>query len=223
MAGWGEFITAFVVFFASHAIPVRPPVKSMIVRAIGTRRFLIGYSILSTLILIWLIAAAGRAPFVAIWDAPFWMRHLTLCLMFITVGLFTLTVGRPNPFSFGGRNNDAFDPVTSGLIGRLRHPLLICLATWAFAHLLPNGDLAHVILFGVFGGFALLGGKIINRRKKRQMGAQYDVLLDSARRTPIWPISGSSRQFCIRFGIAILLYAGLIVLHGQIIGVAVLF
>ena len=36
--------------------------------------------------------------------------------------------------------------------------------------LVPNGDLAHVILFGTFAGFALLGQRLIDRRKRREMG-----------------------------------------------------
>src|SRR5207248_1720704 len=46
----------------------------------------------------------------------------------------------------------------------------VALALWAFAHLIPNGDLSHVILFGGFGAFAVIGMPTIDRRKRREWG-----------------------------------------------------
>ncbi|MCB1349216.1 MAG: NnrU family protein, partial [Maritimibacter sp.] len=42
--GWGEYILAFAVFFASHALPVRPAIKARIVARIGARGFSLAYS-----------------------------------------------------------------------------------------------------------------------------------------------------------------------------------
>jgi uncharacterized membrane protein len=47
-------------------------------------------------------------------------------------------------------------------------PLL--LALWSGAHVAPNGDVAHVVLFGLFAGFALAGMGMADRRKRRLMG-----------------------------------------------------
>ncbi len=80
MSGWGEFISAFAVFLLSHAIPVRPAVKGWVVARIGARGFTIGYSVLSTAILVWLIGAAGRAPFVVVWGCAGVGRLCSLCL-----------------------------------------------------------------------------------------------------------------------------------------------
>ncbi len=82
----------------------------------------------------------------------------------------------PNPFSFGSARNAAFDPARPGIVRLHRHPLLLALALWAGAHVMPNGDLAHVILFVTFSGFAVLGARPIDRRKQRDMGKDWDAL-----------------------------------------------
>ncbi|SEW12979.1 Uncharacterized membrane protein [Aliiroseovarius sediminilitoris] len=214
MIGWGGYILAFTVFFLTHSIPVRPAVKSRLVKAFGPRGFTAAYSALSIAVLALVIVAAGRAPFVGLWDWAPWQNHVTLTVMFLVCVIAALAIGRPNPLSFGGANNDRFDPHHPGLIGWMRHPLLVALFLWALGHMIPNGNLAHVILFGVFAGFALLGMRIIDRRKKRVMGqAQWARLADTRRGITV------TKNGLIRIAAAVAVYALLLSLHGPIIGV----
>jgi uncharacterized membrane protein len=224
MNGWGSFIFAFVAFFLSHAIPVRPPVKPWIVARIGTRGFGIAYSLLSFGILAWLIIAAYQAPYILLWPTQVWMHHVTLTIMFFVCLLLSASIVRPNPFSVGGAHNDRFDPAHPGIVRLTRHPFLLALALWAFAHFLSNGDLAHVILFGAFGGFALLGGKMIDRRTRRQMttkGFDFDALRIATRAGSIWPVRESVPTVILRLFLGLLLYMLLLSLHGPVIGVYV--
>ncbi|WP_368487276.1 NnrU family protein [Celeribacter sp. HF31] len=224
MMVWTEFIGAMAVFFLSHAVPVRPKVKPWLVRHLGARGFSLIYSILSLMILIWLIVAAGRAPFVPLWEFGAAGRHTALTLMLIACLVLALGIARPNPFSFGGAQNDRFDPAHPGIVRLTRHPLLLALALWGGAHVLANGDLAHVVLFAPLAGFAVLGGKMITRRKRREMGAEYDRLWAETRALPIsrllWPPSGT---VVLRLLAGFLLYGGLILAHGPVIGVNPLF
>jgi uncharacterized membrane protein len=213
MTGWAEFIAAFVVFFASHVIPIRPGVKGPIVARIGARGFTTLYAILSTVILIWLIVAAGRAPQVMLWEWALWQIHIPLSAMLPATLLITMSLGRPNPLSFGGLHNERFDPDHPGIVGWVRHPLLAALAIWAGAHMVPNGDLAHVILFGLFFGFALLGMRIIDKRKRRLM-PEWQRLTKTARRIEITP--GGLVRFAVGCGI----YGLLLWLHTPVIGVS---
>lgn len=214
MTGWVEYGLAFIAFFLTHSIPVRPAVKSRLVQMLGGRGFTIAYSTLSTAVLAWVIVAAGRAPFVGLWDWAPWQNHVTLTVMLLVCLIAALAIGRPNPLSFGGANNDRFDPNHPGLIGWMRHPLLVALFLWAFGHMIPNGNLAHVILFVVFGGFALLGMWIIDRRQNRLLGAdQWAALADTRREIMV------TRGGLLRVAIAILVYALLLTLHGPVIGV----
>lgn len=83
-----------------------------------------------------------------LWSWEPWHNHLVLAIMAMVCVILALAVGRPNLFSFGGAINAAFDPARPGIVGWLRHPLLVALAMWAGAHAFANGTLAHVIMFG---------------------------------------------------------------------------
>ncbi|MEM8822208.1 MAG: NnrU family protein [Pseudomonadota bacterium] len=216
---WSGFSLALIAFFTSHSIPVRPPVKAWLVRRLGRRGFSLAYSALSLAMLIWLIRAADRAPHLELWLWAPWQPLVPLVVMLPVCLIIALTIARPNPFSFGGAGNDQFDPTQPGLVRWSRHPLLLALALWSGSHLVPNGDLAHAILFGLFGGFALFGMQIIDRRKRREMGARWQVLQDKMAVAPLvpgWP----SWETGVRLAAGVVLYAGLIGVHAMLFGVS---
>lgn len=217
--GWFEFALAYVVFFLSHSVPVRPPLKPWLQARLGASGFTLAYSALSLAVLAWLIAAAGRAPHVTLWDWAPWQGHVPLIVMGPVCVILALSIGRPNPFSFGGAHNDLFDPARPGIVRWSRHPLLAALALWAAAHILPNGDLAHVILFGTFAAFAVLGGRLIDRRKRREMGADWQRLHLVVEGTPLlsWRWSG---DIPARLVAAAFLYATLLWVHPVLFGVS---
>ncbi|MBR9652944.1 NnrU family protein [Thalassovita aquimarina] len=218
--GWLEFIAAFAGFFLSHSLPIRPAVKSRIVAVLGPRGFTIAYSILSLAVLYWLLTAAGRAPTVTLWDWAPWQNHVPLIAMGMVCILLALTIARPNPFSFGGAHNDRFSPDHPGLIRWTRHPILAAFAIWALAHIVPNGDLAHVILFGAFAGFSLLGMRLIDRRKRREMGAEWERQRQALRSGPLFHSPASLPEAALRAILGILTYAALLRLHPLIFGVS---
>jgi hypothetical protein len=123
------------------------------------------------------------------------------------------SIARPNPFSFGGAGNDRFDQRQPGIVRWSPHPLLLALALWAAAHVVPNGDQAHVILFGTFTAFAILGDRLIDRRKRREIWAEWQRLRAAVAGAPIlsrrasgapwpgsWPVLRSMARFlgCIQ-------------------------
>ncbi len=219
MAGWGGFALAFAVFFLSHSVPIRPPLRPVLERALGRRGFAAAYSALSVAVLGWLIVAAGRAPAVLLWPRLPWQTHAALALMLAACLLAALAIGRPNPFSFGGGDAARFDPARPGIVRIVRHPLLAALALWALAHLLANGELAHVILFGVFGGFALLGMRLIDRRRRRERGADWTRTRAAVAAQP-WRAPGwAGHRPGLRIAAGVAVWAGLIALHPLVIGV----
>nr|WP_255014165.1 NnrU family protein [Roseovarius sp. M141] len=219
--GWIGFGAAFAAFFLSHRIPLRPPVRARLVAALGQRGFTLGYSVLSMAVLAWLIAAAATAPYVALWPRAAWQNWVPLVAMGAACVLVCLAAGRPNPLSFGGANNDGFDPDHPGILRWTRHPLLVAAALWAGAHLVPNGDLAHVILFGVFAFFALAGMRIVDRRTRREMGPErWQALCQRIASTSMLPRPASWTGAALRWGMAILLYAALLWLHPVVLGVS---
>lgn len=170
MPDWFEFIAALTVFMVSHMFPVRPPLRPWLIVRLGRPGYFILYSVLSLLVLGWLIIAAERAPYIAVlpqWELFRWAPIVVMPLAcLIAVGGM---MGQ-NPLGFGGLGTRPFDAAAPGMLAVSRHPLLAAMALWAGAHLLANGDLAHVVLFGLSAGFAVMGMALIDRRKQRQLG-----------------------------------------------------
>ncbi|SDI38527.1 NnrU family protein [Lutimaribacter saemankumensis] len=221
--GWFGFAAIFAVFFLTHSIPVRPAVKSQAVRLLGTRGFGLAYSTLSVAMLALLIWSAGQAPYVQLWPQMEWHRHAAHLGMLAVSLILATSIGRPNPFSFGGARNDSFDPARPGIVRWMRHPVLVALAIWAGVHLLPNGDLAHVILFGVLGSFAVAGGALIDRRKQQSLGAARWTALNTARKAAPWvPAPLGWPGLVTRLALGVAVFATLLLAHPYVIGVPAL-
>jgi uncharacterized membrane protein len=217
---WAELAVAFGVFFLSHSLPIRPPLRPRLQALLGPRGFGVAYSILSLGVLAWLIGAAGRAPYVPLWPSAVWQSHLALVAMGAVCLILALSLGRPNPFSFGGSGAARFDPHRPGLVRWIRHPVLLALAIWAAAHLLANGDLAHGLLFGTFLVFALLGRRLVDRRKQRELGPDWARLWDATRQAahPLRDLAGA--EGALRLVLALVVYAALLWAHPLLFGVS---
>jgi uncharacterized membrane protein len=220
MTEWSEFTAALLVFFVLHSAPLRPSVKSGIVNVIGARPFTLAYSLVSIFALGWVIVAASRAPYVEFWPPAPWQHVAALIIMLGVCLIVAFTLARPNPFSFGGSSRTDFDSARAGIVGLHRHPLLLAFFLWACAHLLPNGDLAHVILFGLFAGFSLIGMKLIDRRTRRLLGApEYQALRKSVQQAAL--LQGFAQDHVlIRVVAGVALFIVLVLLHPLLIGVS---
>lgn len=177
------FSTVFIASFVTHSIPVRPAIKTRISGALGVRGFTLANSALSLAMLALLIRSSGEAPFVELWPQMPWLRHVTHLGMLCVCVILALGIGRPNPFSFGGARNHQYTPTQPRITRWTRHPILLLSAIWAGARLLPNGDIAHVLLIGVSEGFSKAGHRLIDRRKKHNLGKEQWVELNVARKS----------------------------------------
>lgn len=221
---WTEFALAMALFLASHRLPARAGLKSALVRRLGMAGYVMVFSALSLGLLWWLILAAGRAPQVALWDQTTTSRWLVNLVMPVVCVLAAYGVAAPNPFAFEGRAA-GFDPARPGIAGITRQPLLWALGLWAGAHLLANGDLAHVLLFAPFLVMALAGFGVVERRRRRAMGAAEWQRLTAA--TSLVPfaalISGRFRPRGLPSGLRLVAglgaWAALWHLHPWVIGV----
>jgi len=223
---WAEFAVAYAAFLLSHAVPARPAVRGRLAAALAERGYLIAYGAVSLAALVWLIAAAGRAPDVPLWSSEAWQIWLANLAMPLACLLIAFAVGAPNPLSFGGPAA-GFDPGRPGVAGVARHPLLVALAVWGGAHTLANGDLAHVALFGGFVGFAILGMGVLDRRRRRRFGAAEWARLAAC--TSNWPLAAllagrwrprPATADVIRLVLGIGLWLALLALHPAVIGVS---
>ena len=212
-------MAAMGAFLVLHAVPVRPPVKPWLVAKVGAKGFTVLYSVVSVLALAWLIGAAGRAPYVGLWAPAPWQSWVPIVVMLPVILLVALAIGRPNPYSFGG-GASAFDPTRPGTVRLTRHPLLLALGLWAGVHMVPNGDLAHVLLFGTFAGFAVLGMRMIDRRKQREIGVEWRMGLDQVSEQSWLAIVQPIDKTAVRALLAFVAYVGLLHLHPLLFGVS---
>ena len=85
------------------------------------------------------------AEFVPLWYPPTWLVHVNNLLMVLAFFLY------------------AADGTGAAFARKMRHPQLTAFKTWTVAHLLVNGDLASVILFGGLLAWAVVTVIVINR------------------------------------------------------------
>ena len=221
--GWTGFTAIIAGFFLTHSIPLRPIVKGWLTALLGRRGFGWAYSALSLAMLAVLIRAAGEAPYLPLWSPMPWQRHLAHLGMLAVCLILAFSIARPNPFSFGGARNDSFDATRAGIVRWTRHPILLALALWAGVHMLVNGDLAHVALFGLLGGFAIAGPALIDRRNRRETGLSDWAARNTARRAaPLFQRPLSLRGAVLRGLAGLIAFAVLILAHPYVIGVPAL-
>lgn len=219
-----EFLIALAAFLLSHSIPARPKVRRRFVDLLGERGYLLAYSLLSLALLAWLIGTALHAPYIPLWDKSLGEYWAPITAMVPAFFLLASAVFCPNPLSISFSRR-RFDRDRPGIVAVTRHPLLWAFALWAFAHVVPNGDVVGVIMFGGFGLFALLAMPLVDRRKRRAMGGEWDIL---AARTSIVPFVALLRartpgrwrmgQFFATLALGLTLYSLLLWTHPYLFG-----
>ncbi|MDF1750503.1 MAG: NnrU family protein [Alphaproteobacteria bacterium] len=111
----------------------------------GTKRFKIVITLAIVISLICMIIGYRQTEITYLYALPIWAWHLNNAMML--VALFLMEIGR----------------VRGVLRSKIRHPMLTAVLIWASAHLLVNGDLSSVILFGGIGLWAVIEIALINR------------------------------------------------------------
>ena len=185
-----EFLIALAVFLGAHVVPTRPPVRRRLVAGVGERAYLAGYSLLSLALLAWVIDAAIRAPYVGLWTPQPWQHAVAVWAMPFALMLLGAGLAAPNPLSVSLVRARGGPP--AGVLAITRHPILWGFALWALAHILSNGDLVSVILFGGFAAFAILGTVVLDRRRRRELGQ--DAWAEAAAPTSNLPLVALARD-----------------------------
>jgi uncharacterized membrane protein len=135
-----------VIFFSVHLVPTFVGLRRGLVGWKGESVYLICYSLAAALGLALVIIGKATAAFVPIWDPPKWMSHLTMTAMLPAVILLAAAY------------------IPNNLKLYIRHPFLWGITLWALSHLVANGDLGSLILFGGFAAYAIFDMWSANRR-----------------------------------------------------------
>ena len=206
------------------------PLRGVLIARLGDNGFRGLFSALSAIGLaglIWGYGAARGAENVALWGAPPWLHWLVILGMLPASILLVGSLTVPNPGLVGAEKLLVREEPARGMLRVTRHPMLIAFALWALLHLLANGDLASVLLFGSVLIVAVAGTFSIDRKRAQAMPADWPRF---AAVTSILPFaamaSGRNRLVVSEFWLPLALGAGvwiaLLLLHPLAIGVPAL-
>ena len=185
-------IAGLVVFLGAHTLTTQRELRARIIGSLGEGTYKIVYSLVSGVglaLIVWGFARYRATGWIDVWYPPVAMKHITVALMLPAVILVVASYIR-------GRIYTA-----------LKHPMLVGIKLWAAAHLLANGDLGSIILFGSFLAWAVFDRISLKRRK-------------DAGGPPI-PVGGATNDL-IAIAVGVVAYLALaFAFHPAVIGVPV--
>jgi len=185
-------ILGLVLFFGVHTLTTQREMRAQVIAASGEGGYKIGYALVSLLgfvLIVWGFAHYRAAGMWEIWTPPTVLKHLAVALMLPAAILVVASYIRGRIYT------------------RLKHPMLAGIKLWAAAHLLANGDLGSIILFGSFLGWAVFDR--ISLKHRADSGA------------PPIPVGGPSNDL-IAVAVGLVAYLALgFAFHPVVIGVPV--
>jgi len=183
-------IVGLLVFFAPHLFTIARERRTAVIAKVGEGAYKGLYSLVSAIGLVLIVLGWGQAAFVPVWNPPAGFRHLALPLVLLAFILLAAAY------------------IPGKIQAWTKHPMLAAVKIWALAHLLANGDLAGMLLFGSFLAFGVID-RIAVKRRERIEGAP-------ARGGPV-----RNDVFAVAAGtVAFLVFA--LYLHPQVIGRSVI-
>src|SRR5262245_51488688 len=131
------------LFFIVHLVPMLPSLRARLVAGIGAGPYRGLFSLASIAGLVLIVMGYGQMQGLGrgnpeLWTPPTWIKHVVFLLMIPAMVLLVAAY------------------VPSRIRTAVGHPMLTGVTIWAFAHLLANGDLASLLLFGSFLAFAVI-------------------------------------------------------------------
>jgi uncharacterized membrane protein len=147
-------VAGLVLFLGAHSVRIfADDWRTGTIARTGAARWKAVYSLVSLaglVLVVWGYGAAREAP-VAVFAPPVWARHLASLL---TLPAFVLLAAAKGP--------------ANGIRAAVGHPMVLGVKLWAFAHLLANGTLADVVLFGSFLAWAIADYAAARRRDRAE-------------------------------------------------------
>lgn len=142
-------ILGLALFVGVHALTTCRSQRASIIARLGEGTYKGLYSVISivgVVLIGWGFGAYRASGWIDVWYPPAWTRHVTVALVWIAV---ICVVAAYSP----GR-----------IKATLKHPMLVGVKLWAVAHLISNGDLGSIILFGSILGWAVFDRITLKRR-----------------------------------------------------------
>jgi len=220
-----QLILSALLFVGLHFLISSTPLRRAIVTRTGERAYLVFYSLLSGVLIVWMVIAFRQAPR----GAPLWMipgiRHLALTLMPVSLLLLVDGYLTRNPTAvMMAPPTGSWQP--KGIFTVTRHPIMWAIGIWSALHILANGDPAGIVLFGAFVVLSLAGTLAIDAKKRRTWPAEsVRSLFAATSNLPFLAIAQGRTRFDWRslglpLAITIALYLAIVFwFHPDVIGI----
>ena len=167
-----NLLIALGAFLALHSVPAIPPIRAGAIAVLGRRTYLGLYSLVSVVVLAWVFQAALTTDYIPLWQPAGWQAKVTLVTAPIGVFLVLAGLASANPLSITLRQDARPGAITT----ITRHPVLWGFLFWSLGHLVPNGDLRSLILFGGLALFTVSGFALLDRRARKRLAARWDQM-----------------------------------------------
>ena len=222
-------VAAAAVFLAIHLLISGTRLRDAITARIGQGPYMGLFSLASVAALVWLgfaYAAARRGPDPAWWSATPATKWVQLGITLIAFLLIVPGLLTPNPTSVRQEATLEKPDAVKGMLRITRHPFLTGVALWAAGHLLVNGDLASLILFGALFVLAVLGTASIDGKRRRALGETWAAFARQTSAAPFAAIAQGRQSLKLgeigwwRIAAAVAVWAALVWGHPYLFGVS---
>jgi uncharacterized membrane protein len=185
-------ILGLILFLGVHTLTTQRKLRAQVIAATGEAGYKIGYTLASFVglaLIIWGFGVYRATGWINVWNPPTALRHIAVALMLPAVIMVVASYIRGRIYT------------------TLKHPMLAGIKLWAVAHLLANGDLGSILLFGSFLAWAVFDR--ISLKHRTDAGA------------PPIPVGGPGNDL-IAIAVGIVAYLALaFAFHPVVIGVPV--
>ena len=153
--GLAVMILGLALVLGVHIVPTQRELRGRAIAAMGEGSYKLAYSLISVLgiaLIAWGFGHYRTAGMIDVWEGAVSpktltiLKHVTIALMLPAAILFVAAYLRGHIYT------------------TLKHPMLVAVKLWAAAHLLANGDLGSIILFGSFLAWAVFDRISLKRR-----------------------------------------------------------
>jgi uncharacterized membrane protein len=184
-------ILGLVLFLGIHTLTTLRAARAAAIGRLGEGAYKGLYSLVSLgglVLIIWGFARYRGAGYIQIWNPPSAIFH-PIALVLLWLAIVALVAAYAPP---------------SRIKSLLRHPMLVAVKIWAFSHLLVNGDLGSMLLFGSLLAWAVYDRIAVKRRG--DLGAP--------------PVAAFGRNDVVVIALGTAVYFAILWLHESLIGVA---
>jgi uncharacterized membrane protein len=215
-------ISLTAAFWLGLHLIVAGPLRVRLVGRLGEGPFLGLFSLLSAAGVAGFVFAFRAAPFVPLWPTIPALGYLAIMLVFLGFLLMTLGGGRANPTAARAYGKTHGKLPVYGIRRVTRHPRLCGATLWSAAHVLINGNLAALIMFGSVLVTVVNGMASIDRKRRLALGGLWDEFAAQTSCVPFAAILSGRTRFEIsefrawQIALAAVLFAGVFWLHGVI-------